>query len=137
MTEQAGLAVAKEEIEDRDRQLISTRRVEGTAVYSKQGDRLGTVRSIMLDKSSGEAAYAIMSFGGFLGLGALGHPLPWDMLTYSEERDGYVVDMTREQIEQAPTFDFDHEGRLRERSAEELFHAYHGELPWWGGRRFL
>jgi PRC-barrel domain len=68
-------------IEETDR-LIASDKVEGTAVYNRQGERLGTVHNFMVDKSTGRVAYAVMSFGGFLGMGESYHPLPWRVLTY-------------------------------------------------------
>lgn len=127
------LELPKEEIEDRHHELISSRRVEGTSVYDPSGEKLGSIHSVMLNKRSGQAAYAVMSFGGFLGMGGFAHPVPWSMLTYDEELDGYVVDLTREQLERAPTFRLDESDRPRERSQEELVYAYYGQLPWWGG----
>ncbi len=90
-------------IEETDR-LIASDKVEGTAVYDQQGNRLGSVQNVMIDKYSGQVAYAVMSFGGFLGIGERYHPLPWRMLTYDTGRGGYVVDVTRERLEQAPSY---------------------------------
>ena len=71
--------------------LISSDKVEGTAVYNRSGDRLGSVYNFMVNKRSGKVAYAVMSFGGFLGMGASYHPLPWDQLTYDPVQGGYIV----------------------------------------------
>lgn len=125
------LTLPAEVIEDRRHRLISTRRVEGTSVYNSEGERLGTVHSVMLDKASGRAAYAVMSFGGFLGLGKLAHPVPWEMLTYSEERDGYVVDLSREQLDKAPMFHLDESDRPRGSTQEEAIYGHYGATPWW------
>ena len=84
--------------------LIASDKVEGTAVYDRQGHRLGSVYNVMIDKFSGQVAYAVMSFGGFLGIGERYHPLPWSMLTYDTGRGGYVVDVSREQLERAPSY---------------------------------
>ena len=59
----------------------------------------------MLDKSSGAAQYAIMSFGGFLGMGSKYHPLPWSLLKYDTEKGGYVVNLDKRQLEGAPAYD--------------------------------
>jgi hypothetical protein len=58
----------------------------------------------MIDKRSGSAGYAIMSFGGFLGIGDSYHPLPWQALTYDQRRGGYVVDIDRSRLEAAPSY---------------------------------
>ena len=86
------------------RDLIASDKVEGTAVYNGTGDRLGTVYNFMVDKHSGQVAYAVLSFGGFLGMGSSYHPLPWKELTYQPSQGGYVVNLTREQLEGAPTY---------------------------------
>lgn len=82
--------------------LIAADKVEGTSGYNSGGDKLGTVDYVMLDKASGRAVYAIMSFGGFLGLGESYHPLPWAMLKYDTGLDGYVVDLDRRTLKNAP-----------------------------------
>lgn len=89
---------------DETGKLISADKVIGTAVYNRAGDRLGTIHSVMLHKISGRVAYAVMSLGGFLGIGERFHPLPWDVLTYDEEKGGYNVDKTDEQLRGAPHY---------------------------------
>ncbi|GIK99519.1 MAG: photosystem reaction center subunit H [Alphaproteobacteria bacterium] len=82
--------------------LISSEKVEGTEVYTRRGDHLGEVKNVMIDKRSGKVAYAVVSFGGFLGMGEERRALPWQLLTYDEERDGYVVDAADEVLRNAP-----------------------------------
>ena len=84
--------------------LIGSDKVEGTNVYNHAGDHLGQIDKVMIDKRSGKVSYAVMSFGGFLGLGEEHYPLPWDVLTYDVERDGYVVDLNKEKLQGAPSF---------------------------------
>jgi hypothetical protein len=74
--------------------LIAASKVNGTSVYDHAGEKLGSIYDVMINKSSGKAAYAIMSFGGFLGMGNSYHPLPWQHLTYDERLGGYVVTIT-------------------------------------------
>jgi hypothetical protein len=78
---------------DETPRLIASDKVEGTPVYDGTGRHLGTVHNFMVDKVSGQVAYAVLSFGGFLGFGEAYHPLPWNALTYSVELGGYVVDI--------------------------------------------
>ena len=82
--------------------LIASGRVEGTAVYDAHGKRIGKVERLMIDKLTGRIAYAILSFGGFLGIGADQYPIPWSMLTYNEKPDGFQLDVTEEQLKNAP-----------------------------------
>jgi len=87
--------------------LISAHKVQGTPVYNLEGERLGDVEDVMLHKLSGKVAFAVLSFGGFLGLGEKYHPLPWSVLTFDPGKGGYVVPMTREQLQGAPVYDKD------------------------------
>jgi sporulation protein YlmC with PRC-barrel domain len=87
--------------------LIAASKVNGTNVYNPAGDKLGSVEDIMLDKVSGRAIYAIMSFGGFLGLGEKYHPLPWSTLKYDTNRGGYLVNLDKSYLEKAPSYDSD------------------------------
>lgn len=85
------------------RDLIASDKVEGTAVYDRNGERLGSVYNFMVGKRSGQVAYAVMSFGGWLGMGANYHPVPWSTLTYDTERSGYVIALTKESLRTAPS----------------------------------
>ena len=89
---------------DETDRLIASNKVEGTAVYDRQGERLGSVHNLMVDKRSGQVAYAVLSFGGFLGMGASYHPLPWKALTYDTGKGGYVVDIDKDRLRGAPSF---------------------------------
>jgi len=84
--------------------LISASKVNGTNVYNRQGDSLGSIYDVMIDKRSGEVAYAVMSFGGFLGIGEEYSPLPWSALTYDTEVGGYVVDIDEETLKGGPRY---------------------------------
>ena len=117
---------------DWSHRLISSRRVEGTPVYSEAGEKLGTIHSVMIEKVSGRVAYAVMAFGGFLGLGSHVHPVPWELLTYDVDRDGYVVKMSREQLHNAPSMTLDETDRPIDRDYQERLNSYWGTLPWWG-----
>ena len=87
---------------DETQRLIASSKVEGTAVYDREGEQLGTVLNFMVDKFTGQVAYVIMSFGGFLGLGESYHPLPWRSLTYDVTLGGYVVDIDKTKLADAP-----------------------------------
>ena len=89
--------------------LIAAEKVKGTNVYNLAGEKLGSVEDIMIDKVSGRAIYAVMSFGGFLGMGEKHHPLPWATLKYDAKQVGYVVNLDKKQLEGAPNYDRDSE----------------------------
>ena len=84
--------------------LISSNRVQGTEVYGPGGEHVGEIDHLMIEKVSGKVAYAVMSFGGFLGMGKDFHPVPWNALKYDTTLDGYRTDITREQVEGAPAY---------------------------------
>lgn len=84
--------------------LIASDKVDGTTVYDRSGERLGTVRNFMVDKRSGKAEYAVLEFGGIFGIGSDHYPIPWDMLTYDTEQGGYVVDIDKSRLDGAPSY---------------------------------
>jgi hypothetical protein len=89
------------------RRLIASSKVEGTPVFDRVGEEIGTVYNFMVDKMSGQVAYVVMSFGGFLGIGENYHPLPWRALTYDTRLGGYVVDIDKDRFESAPRYGAD------------------------------
>jgi hypothetical protein len=89
---------------DETKRLIASNKVEGTPVYNRAGEPLGSVYNFMVDKYTGQVAYAVMSFGGFLGLGESYHPLPWKALVYDTRLEGYVVDLDRDRLSGAPRY---------------------------------
>ena len=79
--------------------LIGSDKVEGTPVYGRDGNKIGTIQRIMIDKISGKVAYAVMSFGGFLGMGEDYYPMPWASLKYDTNLGGYQGDdVTEDQL---------------------------------------
>lgn len=83
---------------------ITASKVSGTAVYDTKGDKIGHVEDLVLDKTSNNIMFAIVSFGGFLGIGEKYHSLPWSVLDYNKEKGGYVVPMSKEMLEKAPVY---------------------------------
>jgi PRC-barrel domain len=124
----SGGSVATDETD----RLIASNKVEGTAVYNRQGERLGEVDNFMVDKYSGQVAYAVMSFGGFLGIGESYHPLPWRVLTYDTGLGGYVVDLDKDKLQGAPSFTRDETPDWGNRDWGTRVHDYYGVRPYWG-----
>lgn len=89
---------------DETKRLIASNKVQGTPVYNRAGEQLGAVYNFMVDKYTGQVAYAVMSFGGFLGLGESYHPLPWRALTFDTRLEGYVVDLDKTLLKDAPRY---------------------------------
>jgi len=84
--------------------VISSDKVEGTNVYNLAGEKLGSVDDLMINKHSGQVLYAVLEFGGFLGLGTDRYPLPWNMLKYDTVKDGYVVPLDKAKLDKAPRY---------------------------------
>jgi len=111
--------------------IIPASKVDGTTVFNPTGENVGQIHDIIIDKLSGKVAYAVMSFGGFLGLGAKYHPLPWASLKYDTALNGYVVDVDRHQLEGAPSYDTDALPDWSDRDYEKRVHDYYGLAPYW------
>jgi hypothetical protein len=84
--------------------IISSDNVEGTSVYNAGGEKLGSIDDLMIDKLSGQVCYAVLEFGGFLGMGTDRYPIPWAVLKYSTEQGGYIVPLDKERLRNAPKY---------------------------------
>lgn len=113
---------------DETHSLISADKVQGTDIFNRRGDNLGEVESVMIDKLSGKVAYAVVTFGGFLGIGSERRALPWNVLTYDTDLGGYRVDAEDEVLRQTPVYvdngDIDPEWGTR-------LHGHFGVPPYW------
>jgi hypothetical protein len=110
--------------------LISSNKVVGTAVYNLQGEHLGSIYGLMMDKFSGCVAYAVMSFGRFLGMGENYHPLLWRMLNYDPRQGGYVVDLDRRKIESAPSYTLNNMPDWSDKNYGHRLDRYYGMAPY-------
>jgi hypothetical protein len=110
--------------------LIAADKVQGTNVYDLAGEKIGSVDDIMIDKASGRAIYAVMSFGGFLGLGEKYHPLPWATLKYDPQKGGYVVNIDKKRLEGAPNYDQGSEFAWTPKYGREV-DDYYGVPTYW------
>jgi hypothetical protein len=110
--------------------LIGSDKVEGTSVYRSNGDKVGHIERVMIDKLSGKVVYAVMSFGGFMGIGEDYYPLPWSLLTYNPRLEGYEVNVSEQQLNGAPkystheTWDWNRRGQAVD--------DYYNVPPYWG-----
>ena len=99
---------------DETGRLIASNKVEGTPVFDRHGDKIGTVHNFMVDKRKGQVVYAVLRHGGgFLGLGERYYPLEWNQLTFDTRLEGYQVDMDEDELESFGSFDS--EGRYQRR----------------------
>ena len=119
-------AMARTGQTDETDRLISSQKVDGTAVYNRDGDSLGTIDHMMIDKFTGQVEYAVMSSGGFLGIGDSYNPVPWKSLVYDVNLGGYVMDADRARLEQAPRFQSTGRPNWSDRAYTERVDEYWG-----------
>jgi sporulation protein YlmC with PRC-barrel domain len=86
---------------------IRAKKVLGTKVTDRAGKKIGEIEDVVLDKESNRILFAVIGFGGFLGMAEKYHPVPWSTLDYDESESAYAVDFTKEQLEAAPTGSID------------------------------
>jgi hypothetical protein len=120
---------------DRNRQhsthpLIASDRIEGTAVRRSNGDKIGKIERLMIDKVSGNIGYAVLSFGGLFGMGNHHYPLPWSILKYNTDLDAYECDVTEELLCGSKKFE---DTDFGDRMAEREFYKRYGAGPYWSG----
>jgi sporulation protein YlmC with PRC-barrel domain len=111
--------------------LIAADQVQGTTIYNPNGDNLGSVEDVMIDKVTGRIAYAVVGFGGFLGIGNRHYPLPWEKLSYDPAMGGYVVDLDRSVLEGAPSYADNDAVAWNDRAWDEQVYDYYGARPYW------
>jgi PRC-barrel domain len=117
---------------DRDEtgSLIGSDKVDGTAVYGSDGNRIGSVERIMIDKLSGKVAYAVISYGGFLGIGDDYYPTPWSSLKYDTSLGGYRINVTSDQLGEAPRYRNESDWRWT-RENDQRVYSYYKATPFW------
>jgi hypothetical protein len=111
--------------------LIGSDKVEGTAVYGADEQRIGTIQRVMIDKISGKVAYAVTSFGGFLGIGEDHYPLPWPTLKYDTRLGGYLTGLTADQVRGAPKYDRANDWDWNDRARDRQVYDYYHEPLWY------
>jgi hypothetical protein len=111
--------------------LIGSDKVQNTNVYGPDDKKIGVVQRVMIDKISGKVAYAVISFGGFLGLGEDYYPLPWPRLKYDTGLDGYRVGVTENQLKGAPKFSQSTDWNWGDRARDQEIYDYYDEPLWY------
>ena len=112
--------------------LISSEQVEGTSVFDPKGEKVGKVDHLMINKKTGHVIYAVMSFGGFMGLGEDYYTLPWGVLKYNTALDAYELNLTEDQLRGAPRRSAEGRDASFDRDWEEHVHRYYNATPYWG-----
>ena len=113
-----------------DHRCISSNDVQGTEVYGMDGKHIGEVDHLIIDKMSGRVGYAVISFGGFLGLGHSHYPIPWSALSYDTSLGGFRTSITEQQLKDMPQFSDD---SWQDRDWETRTHQYYKARPYWEG----
>ena len=119
-----------------DHTLITAHRVTDTPVFNLEGKRIGRIEDLSIDKTSGQVRYALLSFGGFLGIGERYHPLPWSVLDYDTEKNGYVLPLNKAQLENAPSYEKSEleafgDGDQSYRDSLYAYYGAYGASPYW------
>jgi hypothetical protein len=116
--------------QDETGSLIGSDKVEGTTVYGVDESNIGKIQRVMIDKISGKVAYAVMSFGGFLGMDQDYYPVPWSMLKYDTNLGGYRTSITQETLNQAPKYREDSDWEWN-RDNDRRVYDYYKTQPYW------
>jgi hypothetical protein len=111
--------------------LIGSDKVEGTAVYGVDEKKIGSLERVMIDKIGGKVAYAVLSFGGFMGMGEDYYPVPWSMLKYDTRLGGYRVALTKEQLDKAPKYTRSTDWNWS-RDNDRRVYDFYKVSPYWG-----
>jgi hypothetical protein len=106
--------------------LIGSDKVEGTAVYGANDSKIGSIERVMIDKMSGKVSYAVLSFGGFLGIGDEHYPLPWQSLKYDTNLGGYRTGITETQLKGAPKYSNDNAWNWSDPARTRSVNDYYG-----------
>jgi hypothetical protein len=120
------------ESETKHHALVASDRVEGTVVRRLSGERVGSIQRLMIDKVSGHVAYAVLRFGGFLGMGEKHLPIPWERLKFDMTRQAYLVSLTDAELANAPSYAVDADFDWGDRSEQRRLHDFYGTKPFWG-----
>jgi sporulation protein YlmC with PRC-barrel domain len=119
-----------------DRQILSASTMIGDEVRNVEGEDLGNLEEIMIDIDSGSIAYAVLSFGGFLGMPNKLFAIPWDALTLDPDEKVFIIDVDKETLENAPAFDKNHWPDMSDKEWGKNIYSYYGFSPYWERERF-
>ena len=112
-------------------EIMDAKTLTGDTVVNPAGDDLGKIEAIMLDVASGRIAYAVLSFGGFLGIGTKLFALPWAVLTLDAAEKRFIIDISKEKLENAEGFDKDHWPSMADPGWATRLHSYYNVTPYW------
>lgn len=113
------------------RRVLSASTLKGDKVVNRQGEDLGKIEELMIDLERGRIAYAVLSFGGFLGMGDKLFAIPWEALTIDMAEKQFVLDANKELLKRAPGFDKDHWPNMADSAWGAELYGYYGYKPYW------
>ncbi|MEZ5351863.1 MAG: PRC-barrel domain-containing protein [Bryobacteraceae bacterium] len=111
--------------------VLSAGTLAGDPVVNRKGEDLGKIEEIMVDLASGRVAYAVLSFGGFLGMGDKLFAIPWQSLQIDTVSKRAILDLSKERLESAPGFDKDNWPNMADRIWGESVYTHYGHRPYW------
>ncbi len=115
--------------------VLSAKTIIGDNVRNPQGEDLGKIEELMIDLDTGRIAYAVLSFGGFLGMGDKLFAIPWSILKLSASEHKFVLDVPKEMLEKAPGFDKNNWPDTGDRRWQEQIYSYYEVVPYWSSKR--
>jgi hypothetical protein len=110
--------------------LIGSDKVEGTAVYGSDRSKIGSIERLMINKTGGKVDYAVLSLGGFLGMGSDHYPLPWNTLKFDTNLGGYLTNVTQEQLTGAPKYGRDSSYNWTDPGQTRMVDEYYSKSVW-------
>ena len=111
--------------------VLSASTIMGDEVVNAEHEKLGEIKELMIDLGAGQISYAVLSFGGFLGLGEKLFAIPWGAFSLDPERRAFILDVESELLEEAPGFDQDDWPRTESREYVAEIYTYYGYEPYW------
>jgi len=133
-SQQSGTRIVQRQPGDRSGpgpEVMAADTLQGDSVVNPQGDKLGTIEDIMLDVPGGRIAYAVLSFGGIMGMGEKLFAIPWSALTLDADNKCFVLDIPQEHLKNAPGFDKDQWPAMADESWASQLHTYYNKQPYW------
>jgi sporulation protein YlmC with PRC-barrel domain len=103
----------------------------GTDVINPEGEGLGDIKEVVIDPRTGKVAYAVVSFGGFLGVGEKLFAIPFSAFTFNEEDNGYILDVSKERLKTAPGFDENNWPTMADEKWNRDIYKFYERSPYW------
>jgi sporulation protein YlmC with PRC-barrel domain len=126
--------IKKTDPDKKFRRVMSADSLSGDTVRNSADENLGKISDLMIDVPTGRVAYAVLSFGGVLGMGNKLFAVPWSALELDEDEKCFILDIDKQKLEAAPGFDKDNWPDMADTTWGSQIHDYYGETPYWNDR---